>query len=263
MSTHSKTKTSAPKLEQLLTRPDIWQASARIPRRRFSGDGTNKLGTGFTSLDALLHEGGWPQRALSEILSPGGAGLSLSLPLAARFSRAGYKVIFLNPPARPHAPTLAGHQLALEQVRIVHSGNAEQWLWAATQILRAGLRCALLAWAPPRLPHKGLRKLQLAAHNNDGLSVLLRDVKAASNASPAVLRIVLSPGPKSYHLQIIKQRGGPAGQTLELPRPQALIQAPLSATELPVYQPPPPVVPPAPGEMPGRQPPPDQPCRLH
>ena len=87
-------------LESMLAARTLWHAgrSAAI-----AADGEP---TGHAALDALLPQGGWPRRALTELLLPAdGVGeLSLLLPTLARMTRAGGIVALVAPPYIPYAP---------------------------------------------------------------------------------------------------------------------------------------------------------------
>ena len=75
-------------LDTLLAARTLWHAghSAAI-----AADGES---TGHAALDALLPQGGWPRRALTELLLPAhGVGeLALLLPTLARMTQAGSTV---------------------------------------------------------------------------------------------------------------------------------------------------------------------------
>ena len=87
-------------LDTLLAARTLWHAgrSAAIV-----ADGEP---TGHTALDALLPQGGWPRRALTELLLPAdGVGeLALLLPTLARLTQAGSAVAVIAPPYIPYAP---------------------------------------------------------------------------------------------------------------------------------------------------------------
>ena len=70
--------------------------------------------TGFAALDAQLPGGGWPRRALTELLpaSPGVVGLRLLAPALAATLAAGRSVMLFDPPAGLTAWALA--QLGLD-----------------------------------------------------------------------------------------------------------------------------------------------------
>ena len=65
-------------------------------------------------------------------------------------------------------------------------------LWAHEQALRSGACEAALAWLPRASP-RAVRRLQLAAKQGRALGVLYRSQRFASEASPAMLRVMLEP----------------------------------------------------------------------
>src|SRR5690606_26270509 len=87
-------------LDNLLAARTLWHAG-RNPAIAADGEPT-----GHAALDALLPQGGWPRRALTELLLPAdGIGeLSLLLPTLARCTRAGERVAVIAPPYLPYAP---------------------------------------------------------------------------------------------------------------------------------------------------------------
>jgi len=126
-------------IDALLAARTLWHAgrSAAI-----AADGEP---TGHAALDALLPQGGWPRRALTELLLPAdGVGeLSLLLPTLARCTRAGERVALIAPPYLPYAPAWQAAGVDLAQLRIVDASLRDA-LWAFEQCLRSGA-CAAVA----------------------------------------------------------------------------------------------------------------------
>ena len=227
------------KLSALLARPDIWQASA-------SPQQSGSLSTGYPLLDQNLHLGGWPISTITELLCDGsGIGeLEILLPTLARYASQNRKLVLIAPPYTPYAPALQSSGIALEQVLVIQTSSTAEQLWAFDQLLRANIAGAVLCWLPDsRVKHQQLRKLQLAAQLSHGMAVLFRPTRSASEASPAALRISLSPTPRASHaarfcrLHILKQRGGWAGQIVDIARPNKLLVRRVSASDLPVHIP--------------------------
>lgn len=219
------------KLSALLARPDIWQASA--PPRQVLG-----LTSGYPALDHSLHRGGWPEDAITELLCDhiGIGELQILLPALAHYARQQRKLVFVAPPFLPYPPALEQAGIAASQVVIVRPGTSAERCWATLQLLQAGTSGAVLSWLGDANHHQ-LRKLQLAAQSSRGLAVLFRPGLAATEASPAALRIALSPTQHSCRLHILKQRGGWAGQVIDIPRPEYLLQQNMPTAELPVHRP--------------------------
>ncbi len=225
-------------LASLLERPDVWQASAAI--RKAIG-----IATGHSSLDAQLHQGGWPLGAITELLSDhsGSGELQILMPALACLSRQGRKLVFINPPFLPYAPGLHRQGVDLAQLVLIQTHDLAEQVWAASQTLRADSSGALLLWpARGAITHPQLRKLQLAAQNSRGMAVVFRPTRASAAASPAALRLAISPAPGVCHLHILKQRGGWAGQSVAIAGPDGLSTY-RAARDLPVHLPAPAAIP--------------------
>jgi protein ImuA len=220
--------------------PALWRASQVGAGRAVVGS------SGFAALDAELPGGGWPHRALTELLlpHPGLGEMRLLVPALAAISPAtaadpalqphpgsGHGVMLFDPPALIGGWVLAQLGIAAQQVLVVRGRNAAQrrlgpgadLLWALEQTLRSGHAGAVLAWLPGRLKADVLRRLQLAAQAHDGPAFLLRDLDAALRPSAAPLRIVLQAGGiDELILRIVKRRGPPPTQPLRLALPAVL-----------------------------------------
>lgn len=197
-------------LEQLLDeRQDIWRGGSVSPAT------AQGVPTGFAALDALLPWRGWPPGALCEILEarPGGA-FALVQPLLASLSAQARWLLLIAPPLLPYAPALAASGLDLSRLAVVQAGD--RIAWAAEQGLRSGACSGVLVWGG-RWEAASLRRLQLAAAGGDAVALLFRGAAAATESSPAALRLLVRPSPPGGEVTIIKQRGGRAGAVLELP----------------------------------------------
>lgn len=186
--------------------------------------------SGFAALDAELPGGGWPKRALTEVLlpHPGLGELRLLAPALVALQRQGRCVMWVDPPARlcPWAWQALGG--ALDTLVLVQRRDrdrdrarallaAPDMLWSLEQALASGHLGAVVGWLPARLPPDALRRLQLAAQAHDGPAFLLRDAAVARHPSPAPLRLVLGPdGPDALRVQILKRRGPPTERPLRL-----------------------------------------------
>jgi protein ImuA len=202
--------------------PGVWHADAL-------GAGPQPAQpTGYALLDAQLPGGGWPVGALSEVLQPL-AGLhewQLVLPALAQAAarRVGAVVVVVAPPCEPFGPALKAQGLSARRLCVVRADSAKAALWAAEQALRCRDVLAVMAWLPQAQP-AALRRLQLAAAQQQQLLWVFRPVSAAPQASPALLRLQVqglalpgdaaaSPG---MQVQILKRRGPPLAQGLDLP----------------------------------------------
>jgi protein ImuA len=211
--------------------------------------------SGFAALDAELPGGGWPARALTELLLPhlGIGEVRLLAPALAAVQRDGRNVMLFDPPAALCGWTLAALGLDLRHLVVVQARQplqgdrcqgkegpalarpvlpASDVLWALEQALKSGHVGAVLAWLPARARPEAVRRLQLAAQAHDGPAFLLRDLQALARPSAAPLRLSLAPtGPDALALRIVKRRGPPLAQPLWLALTPAL-SAPARARAL-------------------------------
>lgn len=202
-------------LDHLHARLAIWKAG-RAPLRSQAG-----LPSGFAELDAVLADEGWPQGALTELLT-GETGIgefSLLLPLLARLT-AKQGVLLIAPPFLPYAPALAQAGVDLERLLIVPPCASREGLAAAELALRSGACGAVLIWESglsgltnQGLPYLTLKRLHLAAERGQAMAVLYREPRHARQPSPAALRICLTravpttAGELQLQLQLFKRRG--------------------------------------------------------
>lgn len=212
-----------PTLQQLLQRPDIW----RKRDRRFLSSDVRCHATGFAALDRELHGGGWPRSALTELLlaQPGIGELQLLMPLLTALGRQQLLHVWINPPFIPYAPALAQRGIALDTLLIVR-GATQHHLWACEQALRSSACGAVLYWPARQIRYAELRKLQVAAATQNAVGFLLRESKAAQQASPAALRLQLQSVDAQLSIHILKQRGREGGQFVLLPRENILQPTP-------------------------------------
>ncbi|MDP3820089.1 MAG: translesion DNA synthesis-associated protein ImuA [Burkholderiales bacterium] len=179
--------------------------------------------SGFAVLDAQLPGGGWPRRALTELLlpQPGIGEIRLLCTSLVATQKAGRLVMLFDPPAALSAHALAQLGFDVEQLLIVNTRArvipGTDSLWALEQALKSGHVGAVLAWLPPRLQPERLRRLQLAAHNHDGPAFVLRETNAAQRPTSAPLRLALRPGGADVlAVRVLKRRGPPLDAPLQL-----------------------------------------------
>jgi cell division inhibitor SulA len=198
-------------LDELLAARTVWHAGRGID----VADGGEP--TGHAALDALLPKGGWPRRALTELLLPAdGVGeIALLLPTLARMTQAGQRVVLVAPPYIPYARAWQAGGVDLAWLHLIEAEPRDA-LWAFEQCLRSGACSAVLGW-PQTGDARALRRLQVAADSGDCCGFALRDRRHAANASPAALRLEYLPAQASW--QVLKCRGGPVpAQPLQLGR---------------------------------------------
>jgi Uncharacterized conserved protein len=202
-------------IHQLLEQPGIWRAND--PHGLTDRRPGAHIPTGFSSLDAVLPGGGFPNAALTEIIHEhhGLGELRVTMPALARLSRGGRWIALIAPPFVPYPPTLAARGLDLSRVLVVHPSDHSQALWSVEQALRAGTCAAVLAW-PKRCDDRSLRRLQLAAEAGNSLGMLFRGMQATNESSPAALRLHLAQAAQQrLGVRVLKCRGAPAS-TIEL-----------------------------------------------
>jgi protein ImuA len=184
---------------------------------------------------------------LTELLLPqlGLGELRLLAPALAALQAQQRCVMLFDPPALPFAAAWSACGLDALQLYVVRSRPpglpgrvrprgpaarpqrlAADLLWSLEQALKSGQVGAALAWLPPQVPVDALRRLQLAAQAHDGPAWLLRDEACRQQASPAPLRLRLQAvGLDQLRVQVLKRRGPPLGQALQLQLP-AVLSAP-------------------------------------
>ena len=206
-------------LLSLLSSPLIWRGDslARQPEAER---------TGFAALDALLPGNGWPRGALTELLhdADGMGELSLLMPTLARLSLKS-RIAFVAPPHVPYAPALVHAGINLAQLVVLQPATDTEAWWSAEQLLRSQQFRAVLFW-PDRFDERALRRLQAASEIGKCCGFVFHDDACAPHASPAPLRIRLSPAKQDRAVQlcIIKRRG-------------SLIATPLTLTLAPAPMP--------------------------
>jgi len=187
-------------LDALLAARTVWSAG-RGTRSAEAGQPT-----GHPALDAALPGGGWPPRALTELLLPAdGVGeISLLWPALSRITAAGGRVVLVAPPCIPYAPAWQAAGVRLDVLDVVDASPADA-LWAFEQCLRSGACAAVLGW-PDTGDARLMRRLQVAADSGDCHAFALRDRRHAANPSPAALRIEYLSEAQAW--QVRKCRGG-------------------------------------------------------
>ena len=194
--------------------------------------GADAVASGFARLDAELPGGGWPRRALAELLLPhvGVGEIRLLAPALVAAQRAGRLVMFFDPPAALAAAALAGLGFDVEELLIIQTRArvvpGSDSLWALEQALKSGHVGAIVAWLPPRLRADRLRRLQLAAHHHDGPAFVMREAAVAGRPTASPLRLGLrAGGADRLQVRVMKRRGPPLETVLSLELPTVLSAA--------------------------------------
>ena len=185
--------------------------------------------SGFRPLDAQLPGGGWPRRALTELLlpHPGVGEVRLLAPCLVATQKAGRLVMLFDPPAALSASALLQLGFDVDQLLIINTRTrvipGSDSLWALEQALKSGHVGAVLAWLPPRLRTERLRRLQLAAHAHDGPAFVLCELSAAQRPTAAPLRLALRAGGADVlAVRVLKRRGPPLEAPVLLALPPVL-----------------------------------------
>ena len=199
--------------------PGVWRgdAWAQAPQRA--------VDTGHEQLNAQLPGGGWPLAGMTELLLPIHAHCEwrlLAPALARLLADSSGHAVLVAPPLEPFMPALQAAGVPVPRlccIRPVGSGAAMAAAWACEQALRCRDVRAVLAWLPQVAP-AALRRLQLAAARQQQLLWVFRPVSAAPQASPALLRLQVQGRdgePTGLRVRILKRRGPPLEQALDLP----------------------------------------------
>lgn len=150
----------------------------------------NTCTTGWPSLDSELPGCGWPQGALTEVLTaqPGTLEWRLLAPALKQVVAADKQVLVIGPPKVPHLPGLLHAGLDERHFVWIKAEAPAERLWTTEQIIKSGAAGALLAWLP-QARQEQIRRLQVCAQGTQALVFLMRPATARSEASAAPLRI--------------------------------------------------------------------------
>lgn len=174
--------------------------------------------TGYSALDALLPGGGWPIGGLTELilLADGIGELRLLLPALCRICSKDRNVILVCPPYIPYAPALMQAGIPIAKLLWIAPDREVDAYWATEQALRDGSVGAVLLWTQTENATV-LRRLQLAASEGHSSVFAYRPRQRLRNASPAFLRLILSPAGGALHIEVAKARGSRAGKSILCP----------------------------------------------
>lgn len=219
----------------------LWRGSS------LSRNADPTLPSGFAALDAELPGGGWPQRAVTELLTPQfgvlewrllAPGLrgwwdSQALPTATPGRRTRLAssplrpLLLVNPPHTPHLPGLQALGLPPQALVWVAAGTPAQQLWVAEEAIKS--RIAVLAWLPEARPEQ-IRRLQVSALGSDAPAFLVRPERAGQQSSAAPLRLVVQPGEDwQLAVHLLKRRGPTHEGWLQLPAVPGAVEPLLTA----------------------------------
>lgn len=189
------------------------------------------LGTGFENFDKVL-SGGFPRAGLIHVDSPLGCGelrlmLSVLSPGADLLSelertqkaQANNKLqVFINPPFELNAEFLLAHNLRLEQLIVVQAKSLEEALWSAEQCAKSGACHGVFLWQP-KLQHKHIRKLELAAQQGGSYCIWLQNQNTHEANLPLSLSLSLRREGEKMLITVNKQKVGWAQKAVKVPLP--------------------------------------------
>ena len=203
-----------PSASLLKLHPALWRGS------QFGTRTGPTVSTGFSSLDAELPGKGWPTGALIELLAPHPGIGEIRLLRSALHAQAGQQpVVLLQPPYQPNIACWSSWRFGPQRLLHLAPQRARDAYWAAEQILKNGSCAALLFWAHP-IQNSVLKRLHLAAQSSQTLFFLFRPLSVQSEASPAVLRVMLAAEQTgALTLSILKRRGPACGHAITLASP--------------------------------------------
>ncbi|MCY0389880.1 translesion DNA synthesis-associated protein ImuA [Robbsia sp. Bb-Pol-6] len=198
--------------------PSLWRGSQLAQGRERCVD------TGHAGLSAELPGGGWPRGTLIDLLiqQPGIGEVRLLQPALATLRTR--PIVLLQPPHVPNALAVANWGVPPDNFHRIETGSVADALWAAEQILRAGT-CGMLLFWQPQIRNDALRRLHLAAQAGDTVFFMMRPMTAAPHASPAPLRLGLTPAFDGVSVRFIKRRGPARDEPLFVPLSPSLFKS--------------------------------------
>jgi hypothetical protein len=198
-------------LHSLLSHPAIWRGDDVAPE-------PSAIPSGYPSLDAALPGRGWPQGALTELLldREGIGEIRLTLPALVRLQAQRRDIVWIAPPHKPYAPSLAAAGLDLARFYVVACKTPQDALWAFEQSLRAPECGAAFAWLTTQ-DERVLRRLQVAARDGRTWGALWRRPGVRGAAIAAPLRLALSRQEGRLAVRVLKRRGSELTAPVLLP----------------------------------------------
>lgn len=190
--------------------------------------------TGVPEMDGVLG-GGLARATIHEILPKSvqdlGAAAGFAFGLAARAHEANAHTLYIQhdftsaETGRPYLPGLRLSGFDTASLIYLHVPRAEDVLWAMNEALKCRGFSAVIAEFPPNtrlLDLTATRRLTLAAQEGLGLGLILRHATAIEPNAATTRWLVTSSsshsdefgglGPPSFHLDLVKNRFGTAGQ---------------------------------------------------
>ncbi len=185
--------------------PLLWRGESLAPHRRTT------RASGCAALDEALG-GGWPAPSLIEVLCDSHGIGELRLMLGVLKSEglpagiAASAILWISPPFELHAIALMQQGFNPHRHWVCAVDTPADLRWAMAQGLRSGACHAVIGWAA-HLSMAALRSLKLAAVAGGSVGVLFRPTSAARIASPATVRVQLTPRPHALEVSLLKVQG--------------------------------------------------------
>jgi protein ImuA len=191
----------------------VWRASELAVSRVVTSS------SGHALLDDELPGAGWPRSSLVELLvQQSGIGeLQLLKPLLARLA-SKQRIALVQPPYIPQSLAFKLWGIDTRRLLWLRPSSTGDALWSTEQILKNGSCGAVVFWQN-HIRSESLRRLNLAAQGADIWFWLIRPMAAASEASPASLRLGIRPALGGAEVEVLKRRGPVADKTLFIPLP--------------------------------------------
>jgi protein ImuA len=180
---------------------------------------TSVLSSGWAQFDAELPGGGWPRRAVTEILATQPSVLEWRLlsPALRQVVAAGGQIVVIGPGRHPHLPGLLHEGLDERQLVWIRAEAPSERMWVTEQLIKSNSAGAIVAWLP-QARQEQLRRLQVCAQACEGLVFLCRPTAARHEASASPLRVHASVGLDwELKVNVFKRRGPVHDVELVLP----------------------------------------------
>jgi len=194
--------TLLPKVPRAIER-DIWRAD------QLGESVTEVLSSGWQSLDIELPGGGWPRRAVTEVLTTQPSVLEWRLlsPALRGVVASGGQIVVVGPARIPHLPGLRHEGLSERQLVWIQAEAPAERLWVTEQLIKSNSAGAIVAWLPQGRQEQ-LRRLQVCSQGCEGLVFLCRPESARHEASAAPLRVHAEVGIDwELRVNVFKRRG--------------------------------------------------------
>lgn len=193
-------------------RKDIWKGPSKC-------NNACSLSTGYPQLDQYLPSGGWPLRAVTEILVENIAETPIWL-IAPALVELGHEQrwqAWIAPTGIPYAPALEYAGINLSKMLLIHPPKNSDLLWTIERTLGSSVCSAVLSW-PHKLHGTASRRLQLAARNGRSWGLCFLSASHAAHQTMAALRLLFRPNRQGAAITILKCRGAKPIEALQITR---------------------------------------------